>query len=694
MIDDFPSGLDRMSLLQPLFAPKSIALIGASGDGAKNAGRPQRFLKSHGYGGAIFPVNPNRSEVQGVTAYASVRDIPAPVDHAFIMIPSHNVVEVLKDCAAAGVQVASIYSDGFAEQGADGAALQAKLVDTARALGVRLLGPNSMGVINTHNGMALSVNAVLEMPTLLKGKVSVISQSGTVLGTLLSRGAARGIGFSKMVSVGNESDISVGELAGLLVDDEETDAILLFLEGIRDADALVEASQAAHKANKPILVYKLGKSEAGRQLAVSHSGAMASSARTTDAFFKTYGLIEVEMLETLFEMPPLVMNREPRPGNRVSVVTTTGGGAAMVADRLGAKGLELVGPSPALRERLRSLNVHIGSGPLVDLTMAGTRDGVYGAALDELLNDSNSDAVVCVVGSSGQFHPELAVAPIVESKTTNKFLAAFIAPEAPGSLEKLNNAGIAAFRTPEACADAVSAALSWCPPKEKPAVPTLSIPLKSIYHELDALTLFEHLGVPVVPSQMTSINADLKNWTCYPAVAKVLSADIPHKSDIGGVRTGLQDASELRRALKEIEAAVKANMPEASLEKYIVQPMETGLGEVLLGYRRDPEVGPVLILGAGGLLTELLDDISIGIAPLDKKEAMQMIKSVKSLAPLRGYRGHPKGDLDALADAIVAFSHLATPQAAHIIEAEINPLLIKAEGSGVVALDGLVKCTE
>lgn len=429
------------NLARALFRPRTVALIGASDDPAKNTGRPQRYLARHGFAGSVVPVNARRDRVQKIPAHRTLAAVPGPVDHAFVMVPAAAVPGVIRDSAEKGVSVATIYSDGFAESGADGADHQREIVDIAVAGGVRLIGPNSMGVISPANRLALSVNAVLEMEQLAPGRIGVVSQSGTILGTLISRGAARGIGFSHMISVGNECDLGVGEIVDLLVDDSETDAVALFLEGIRDAESLGAAARRAHEAGKPVIAYKLGRSAAGRQLAVSHSGAIAGGDRSVDAYFRHYGILRADMLETLFEMPALVAGHRPGKGRRVSVVTTTGGGAATVADRLGALGLDLVGPGEALRQRLSGLGVDLGGGPLVDLTMAGTRKEVYAAALETLLAGDDCDAVVAVVGSSGQFHPELAVAPIVEADPGAKFLAAFIAPEAPDSLRRLTTAG-------------------------------------------------------------------------------------------------------------------------------------------------------------------------------------------------------------------------------------------------------------
>jgi len=323
-------------LARALFAPRAVALVGASGDAAKNTARPQRYLRKHGFTGKIFPVNPSRKEIFAEACFASVREIPEAVDHALIMV--QDVETALEDCAKRGVPVASIYSDGFADAGEKGAERQARLVARARALGVRLLGPNSMGVIDIPGRLALTVNAVVEMDALPAGGASLVSQSGTMLGTLLSRGAARGLGFAKLVSVGNEADLGVGELVELLAEDADTRVILLFLETVRDAARLAAAARRAHAAGKPVVAYKLGRSAAGGALARSHTGALAGSDRALDAYFRDSGIVRVDMLETLLEISPLLLNKRPpdlKRAARVAVVTTTGGGAATVVDRLG-----------------------------------------------------------------------------------------------------------------------------------------------------------------------------------------------------------------------------------------------------------------------------------------------------------------------------------------------------------------------
>ncbi|MEK9671394.1 MAG: acetate--CoA ligase family protein [Rhodospirillaceae bacterium] len=684
---------DRTTLAKALFEPRGVALIGASGDPGKNSGRPQRFLNAHGYLGEVYPINPARDQVQGAKAFKSVSDVPSPVDHAFVMVPAPAVIDAIIDCGKKGVPVATIYSDGFAETGDGGRALQARLVETAREWGVRLIGPNSMGVIHPASRLTLSVNAVLEMAGIEPGGLSLISQSGTILGTLLSRGAARGIGFARMISVGNECDLSVGELIDLLAEDNKTQAILLFVEAVRDSGQWAATARRAHAAGKPVLAYKLGRSDAGRELALSHSGAIAGPAKAADAFFQAHGIARVDMLEGLLEAPPLFLNHAPPRGKRVAVVTTTGGGAASVADRLGALGATLVPAPDRVRDALRSHGLEIGRGPIVDLTMAGTREGVYGAALENLLIDDGIDAVVAVVGSSGQFKPELAVAPIVEKATVaEKPVAAFIAPQADRSLALLQQAGIANFRTPEACADAVMAFLNWRGPRAETKAADVSAAdaaLKKCEHavlnEREASLVFEALGVPIARAQVVKGPGEPVDLA-YPVAAKILGRAIQHKTERGLVRLGIDTPDAL---WGEVESLLTA-APEA--EGVLVQEMAGGaiIGEVIAGYRHDTEAGPIVLVGPGGIMAEVYDDAAVRVAPVTEDEALEMIYEVKGLTPLRGFRGKPAGDLAALARAVAALSRLALVQP-KVLEAEINPLMVRGEGEGVVAVDALMR---
>ena len=682
-----------MNLFEALFAPRAVALVGASGDAKKNTARPQRFLRKHGYTGRILPINPSRSEILGEPAYASLADAPGSIDHAFIMVPAAQVESVIEQCAARGVPLATIYSDGFTETGPEGAERERRLIERARSLGVRVLGPNSIGLANVANGAVLTVNAAFEMDTLPRGGASVVSQSGTIIGTLISRGAARGLGFAKLVSVGNEADLGVGELVEMLADDPETKVILLFLETIRDAPRLARAAARAHAAGKPVVAYKLGRSALGEALARSHTGTLAGSDAAVDAFLRHCGILRVDMLETLVEIAPLVAGRAPPRLARqpcVAVVTTTGGGAASVVDRLGTLGIATLTPDAALIATLREQGIAAKSAPIIDLTLAATSDR-YRAVLEALLAHPDCDAVLAVVGSSAQFHPDLAVKPIVGTARGGKPLVAFLAPHAEASLRLLAEAGVPAFRTPEACADALAAYFAWRAPRARPAAPSLpwpaGVPDRGALNEAQALSFFAALGVPTVPwaiAQVPRFDHDI----AYPVAAKVLSADIPHKTEAGGVRLDIPDRDAFDRTLPPMLAAVRAAAPAAQIEGVLVQAMCDGLAEAIVGYRHDPMVGPLVLVGMGGRLAEIYCDTAIACAPVEESEALAMIDKVKGLALVRGYRGLPSGDVGALARAIVAVSRLALLEHQPVAEAEINPLMVRSDG--VVAVDGLI----
>ncbi|MAH83222.1 MAG: hypothetical protein CBB68_02515 [Rhodospirillaceae bacterium TMED8] len=681
-----------------LLRPKVVAVYGASGDVTKNTARPQRYLKTHGFPGQIIPINPKHDTIQGDKAYPSLSAAPKGVEHAIIMVPKPGVLKAVHDCAEAGAKVATIYSDGFAETGAEGRALQDQIVSVARAHQMRIIGPNSMGVIDLNTPMPLSINYILEMSKLPAGSLGVISQSGSLLGALMSRGAARGIGFSSLLSVGNEADLSVAELIEILTEDHRTEVILLFLEGIRDPRGLGRAARRAYAAGKPVIAYKLGRSDVGRELAITHSGAIAGPDEAVDALLRYHGIMRVDMLESLIELPALALNAAPATGTRVAVMTTTGGGAAMVVDRLGAAGMELVPAPDRMRIKCAELGLELGHGRLIDLTMAGSHKEIYGAALQALLDDEGNDAVVAVVGSSGQFHPEVAVHPISIARRGGKPLAVFIVPNAPESLEMLTSSNVAAFRTPEACADSIRAFLSWNPPvvatKISPPPKAIEVALSGAgknISEVLAREVLRKLGINFSSTMvLAGPQCEIPRGLVYPIAAKIISPDLPHKTDAKAVILGIKDEESLRVAMKKIWDAAKIHKPEARLEGIMVEPMIEALAEVLIGFRHDKEVGPLVILGAGGVMTEIYKDTAVRPAPIGLDEARSMVDEVKGLAIIRGFRNFPLGDLDALSQAVAAMSRLALLETSRVIEAEINPLLILEKGRGVVAVDALI----
>ncbi|MDI1286780.1 MAG: acetate--CoA ligase family protein [Reyranella sp.] len=697
---------DPKKLFAALFEPKRIALIGASADPTKTTSRPQRFLRKHGFNGEILPVNPSRSEILGEKAYKDLDAIQGEIDHAYILLNGRGAVEALAAAARRGVKVSSILAGGFADAGAAGASLQDDLSRIVAETGIRLVGPNSIGTVSTDPPMVLTANAAFAIDKLRTGRWAVVSQSGSLIGALLSRADARGIGFSRLISVGNEVDLAVGEIADLLVDDPGTDAILLFMETLRDGERLARAARRAHAAGKPVIAYKLGRSEIGQELAKSHTGAIAGSDATFDAFCRRHGIARVSMFESLIDVPALLVDRPPAThsegrGKRVAVATTTGGGAAMVVDNMAMAGLDIADPPQALVDWLKPLGIAAGEGKLIDLTLAGAKPEIVAGTIERLLADDGNDAVIFVVGSSAQFNPELAVEPLLRFAHTAKPFAVSLTPAAEKSLALLTAAGVPAFRHPESCSEAMVVCLLRTGPQP---MPVLAAPSRAALDALEAgringfderraADLFAALGVPMakslaipdakrVAAAVTEVGA--------PVVLKILSADIAHKTEAGGVALGLMDGQAAAVAAREIEKRVRAYAPHAKLDGFLIQKMERGLAEVILGFRRDPLVGPTITVGLGGVLAEIYKDASTRIAPVDEAEAAQMIEEVKGLATIRGYRNLPKGDVAALAKTIAAFSSLAHKAFADVAEAEINPLLVKGEGQGVVAVDGLV----
>jgi acyl-CoA synthetase (NDP forming) len=685
---------DRLALGRALFSPKTVALVGASADAKKLASRPQRVLRKHGFTGTIIPINPGRDEINGDKAYPDIRSVPQPIDHAFIMVPAKAVPGVIDDCAAAGVKAATIFSAGFAETGEEGARIQKRMVETARAAGLRLIGPNCLGIANVTGHTVLSANAVLESERLVPGHLSLVSQSGSMMGGTVSRAQERGLGFSKMVSVGNECDVGVGEIVDCMVDDPDTKCILLFLEAFRDAPRLGAAARRAFDLGKPVIAFKLGRSAVGREIATTHTGAIAGADDVAEAFFRDHGIIRVKTYEALFEAPQLVMGFKPPKGKRVAVFTGTGGAAAMVVDQLGLAGIEVVPPPQAVIDELAGKGIQINDAPLTDLPMGRAEGDVYPTIIHALERSDHCDAIVAVQGSTATLKPDSVRERILNAGRVAKPLASFLGPAATQALGILQQGGAAAFRTPEACADAVRAYCEWRAPAAHPAPEAalgekLAASLKAQagrpFNEHEASRFLGLLGIPFAAAQVMK-NGSETAGTGFPAVAKILSADIPHKTEAGGVVLNIADAAQLKAAVEGMLARIGKAMPKAKLDGVLVQRMERGIGEVIVGFRRDRDAGPLVMVGVGGILAELGGGHAVRLAPVTLETAREMVDEVKAFAVLRGYRNQPKGDLEALARAVQALSQLAAVNA--VAEAEINPLLVKADG--VVAVDALV----
>ena len=688
-------------LTQSFFNPSSIAIIGASSNEKKTGSRIQRYLVSHGYKGRIFPVNPNRDNIFGLRCYPNLKKINEKIDHIFIALDGDKIIEAINDAVSINVKCATILSGGFSESGSEGLDLEKKILDIANKGNIRVLGPNSIGIINISDSVILSANAMLELPNLKKGGLSVISQSGSLIGALLAHGASRGIGFSKLISVGNESDLSVGEIGKMLVDDDDTDTIILFLETLRNSSEVAEMAHLAHKSGKAIITYKLGKSDLGKELAKSHTGAIAGSDEAFNAFIKYNGMSRVQIFETLIEVPNLFKNKVIAKGKRIGFATTTGGGGAMVVESISNSDIEVINPGPSMSKLMKQYNIPYNDNKLVDLTIAGAKPEIVNDVIKEFMENKNCDLVVMVVGSSAKFRPDQAIEPLLKWAKNSKPLVVYVAPDAPEALQLLNKNGIASFRTPESCAEGIKAYLNNKSPKiidnnyEQINFNKIKTILKSVKYknltEFEALKVFDIMGIKTVRSKIFSNILKSRELTVdfgFPLVMKILSSQIQHKTDTGGVELNITSEADLKNRHKKLCKVFDKLEVKNPDREFLLQKMETGISEIILGYRVDELVGPIVVIGSGGVLSEIYDDKSVRIAPVDFKEAKKMINEVKSLVTITGYRGLPRADINILAKAIVDMSQLASIKA--IKEAEINPVLIKEGQEGIVAVDGLI----
>mgnify|MGYP001765275014 CR=1 FL=1 len=696
--------LNSPDLLRALIAPRSVALVGASGTPGRLTARPMTFMQKHGYAGRIFPVNPTRDEIMGLPAFPSVSSIPDPVEHAYILVDAEPAMDAFAECARAGVKVVSLVADGFAESGEAGRARQERLVAMARDAGILLVGPNSTGIVGTHAGFSCTTNAAFRVDAMRKGNLAVLSQSGSVIGTILSRGDARGAGYSALISVGNEAGAGVGELGSLLLNDPGTEGFIVFLETIRNAQALADFARKAAAQGKPVVAYLIGRSEEGQALSVSHTGALTGSAQAVAAFLKSIGIRQVEQFESLIDAPRTLsrLKLSPTRPRTVTVLSTTGGGGAMVVDQISARGAAIAGCSAAARAKLEAQKIPLGHGKLVDVTLAGTKYDTMKEVVSTLIADPQTGLLVVAIGSSAQFNPELSVKPIIdavaEAAPGAAPVMAFPLPHAPESLAMLEAGGVPSFRSVETCAETV--ALFMSPPAtaqaEAIALPDdvarmIEAAPQGVLDEAASGAIFAALGAQRPRDVIVAPDAPLPQSLPFgfPVVTKLISPDLPHKTEAGAIRVGVRDADALATAVAEMKASAQAYKPGARLSGVLVQEMCAGLGEALIGVTRDPLVGPLITVGMGGVMTEIYRDAAVRPAPVTVDVAREMIDEVKGFALLRGFRGKPMGDLEALAQTIAAVSRIAL--ADRVEEAEINPALVRGEGEGVVLLDALIR---
>lgn len=682
-----------------LICPRSVAVVGASSDPSKTTGRPIAYLQRHGFSGAIWPVNPRVREIGGLPCYRRIADLPGTPDVALILLEAQSAVGAIREVAALGTSAAIVLAGGFAESGTEGAARQQALCDAAGRM--RLLGPNTIGIVNLVDRVVLSASGALELNDLPVGGVSLVSQSGGVLGAVLSRGAARGLGFARLVATGNEADLDIADIVTYLAADTATQVIALYLEGLRRPEAFRVAARAATDAGKPVVAFKVGRSEAGRRAVISHTGAMAGADRIYSAFFQACGVIRAERFSDLIDIPMALLPGRRIKGRRIAVLTTTGGAGALAADAAGAAGFDLPPPDVATAARIAApLGVapeKIVANP-IDLTLAGTKPELFQTAMEALLDSPDHDALVVVVGSSALTHPDLTADALVKTqKKATKPMIAYVSPHAPVILASLNRQGVPAFDQPEACAAALSAIAAQ--PRAAPCE-TSTLDLGSwpsgVLDEATSHALFARCGIPVVegifvhtPEEAFAAALRLVGLEGH-VVLKVCDRRIVHKSDVGGVRVGIPCASVTREA-HELLAQVATSvgfLPDGLL---VQRRAPDGL-ELILGLRREGAFGTALLVGFGGVTAEIFGDNVLRMLPVGRADIIEMLTELRGAKLFTGHRGSPPVDMTALAETILAFARMGEALGPRLVEAEINPLF--AGPWGVLAADGVVVLTE
>jgi len=705
---------DLQAELDPLFYPSSIAIVGASQNLVKPSGIPIALLTLYGYSGKVYPVNPKYDQVGGWKCYPTLADIPGPVDLAIIGVPAAATMEALRQCAAAGVKVAVVFTSGFAEVDESGRKVQDEMRRLAQSSGMRILGPNCLGVMNLYNG---SVPCFMfhDKPSGLfyPEKLSYITQSGGLGAIIYQMVLQHSVGFNYFVSTGNEADISFAEVLSYLVERQEVGLIGGYIEGLqRDGRLFMEALHKALQRRKLVAFQKVGRTAAGATAAASHTGALVGEDRVYDGVFKQFGAVradDVEQMNALFLLH--AAGRMPA-GKNIGVITISGGGGVVVADKCPQFGLEVVRLTEKTQHSLRQFFPPYGAvANPVDLTSAiFTDQTLFQRAIRTVMEDPR-------VHMGAFFYNLLMPDPDAAQKiidvyyATSKPLVVFTWPTgqdfAVEAREKMIRAGVPVIEHVPSGLWALAALADWVKKTEKagafpeyrPGVEkqrALEVIRRSRERSLTESLSKEILrayGIPVTREKLAHSAAEAvaaAEEMGYPVVLKVESPDILHKTEAGGVVLNLENRAAVEKAYDLIIKRARSYKPAARLEGVLVQEMLPPGLEVILGMKRDPIFGPTILFGLGGIYVELLKDVALRVAPLREEDAREMIAEIQGKALLDGVRGQPPRDREALVEILMRLSRMAVELGDEIAELDINPLILYPEGEGAVAADALI----
>ncbi|MFC5676395.1 acetate--CoA ligase family protein [Aeromicrobium endophyticum] len=687
----------------------AITIVGASDNGAKASGRTMRYLRKYGYKGDIYPVNPSRETVQGEPAYASIEQLPAVPDVAVIVLPKAAVAAAIEACGAKGIRFAIVFAAGYAEVGAEGAQEQAELAAVAERAGVRFLGPNSVGAVMAAEAVTTAFMTGLDQDrfALRDDGVAFVSQSGAMGGFVLNMAQSDGLGVGRFFSTGNEADLALGELMEGLVDEGSTRAMLAYVEGVRDGEAFCRALEKAQRARVPVVLMKVGRSERGAVAAASHTGALAGSDAVLDGILERYGAQRAEDVEQLVDFGRVfAANRIPR-GRKVSIMTISGGAGVLMTDYAEDLGLDVFEwDQPWQRRMAEILPMYAPVSNPIDTTGAIAADQqILTDGLQLCLDNPETDIAIVLLGNLEMEEDGLCDRIIEVAAGSDKPILVAWVGGSGNPRRILSSAGVPTFTDPVRAMRAAAALADWAlaePPAPSPAGPSSELSVLkdrlaamaddgvSMLHEMQSKKVLAQSGIPVTREIEARSPAEARaaaDEIGLPVVLKLLSDEVEHKSDIGGVKLGLADLDAVEDAAAEVLAI--ADRLELTERSVVVQESVTGGAELILGATHDPTFGPVVVVGLGGIFTEVLRDVAMRPAPIDPGEARRMVASLRGVALLRGTRGLPVADESRLAAAISDFSRAFAEISPAVESIDVNPLVITGSG-GVMALDGVV----
>lgn len=688
--------------LDSFFTPRSIAVVGASATPRKIGAAPLRYLIDHGYTGEIYPVNPTTPEVQGLRAYRNLRDVGRPIDLAIFAIPAQLTESALEDAIAAGVRNIVIFTGGFAEAGPEGSEAQRRIMARARGVGIRVLGPNCLGFMNASRSVYATFSPVLATGLAPAGTVGIVTQSGAFGAYAYGMARERNVGLSTWIATGNEGDIDVAECIAWMAQDPATRVIMAYMEGCNDGARLKHALGSARSAGKPVVIVKVGRTPLGAMAAASHTAALAGDDAAFDALFRQYGAWRARTIDEFFDVAHcLAVSGMPANG-KVGLLTVSGGVGVLLADAAAEAGLDVAALPEAAQQRILDRVPFAATRNPVDVTGQVTSEiDLLEVAANAMLGGGGYGSLLVFLAAAGltpaMQEIQLKLARDLRRDFPGRLVMFSTLPD-PAQQRALEQLGCLTFTDPSRAIRVLAAMDFFRAQREHAGAVPASAAAKSItlrpgtYNEADALELLQSHGMPVVPMRRARTRDEAvaaAEELGHPVAMKILSCDITHKSDVGGVALGVADAASAGAAYDRIVDAVGIAAPEARIDGVLVARMVRGV-ECILGVHRDPVLGHVVMLGAGGVNVELLRDVTFRVVPVDLDQARRMVGELKTGALLHGFRGAPKADVEALAQAIVQLSEFAIAAGDALESVDVNPFAVLPQGEGALALDAVV----